>query len=313
MKPSRSRRALLPLLIAFGSGLSLAGVGAQEPPAGGQAEPPPDPRSIWPAGLEKLAGRYVFLQVASPGGLWESSPGAGGRPAQRQVSINEVPAALRDRLTKAEIVISALKLPTLVEASQRLSPSRRGMLRFYSETAEGRLSMKNLPGIGGTETDEGAFSGPVEFHLEHQAHSNPSVAGVLQQRLQQEMTWGAATLDYADLEAVSLAPETREAERRAREGQTERGRQPAESGRTEAAPNGAHAEEGAGVISNARVLRSGQEIFAFVSWRQKLKRGERSYFGSVRLVRSDLAAEAKAGPGGAGRPAAPGREGEPER
>jgi hypothetical protein len=246
-------------LAVTAAALLLPSAGAQEEKQPGGESPPsaPDPKAIWPAGLEQLAGRYAFVQVASPGGLWERAPNAEGGLDTRQVSINEVPPALREKLTHAEIVISDLKLPTTVEASERVSPSKRGKLRFYSEAAEGRLALRNVPGIGGDGDDRGDFTGPVLFALEHQGHTNPSVSGILLQRLQQEVTWGAATLDFADLSATPLTPEDK--------------------------PDA----EAQGVIANARALRSGTEIFAYVHWSQKLRKGERVYSGSIRLMRRE--------------------------
>src|SRR5262249_61148040 len=119
------------------------------------------------------------------------SPGRKGGLVYQQVSIKELPAPFRAKISHAEITISDLKLPGMAEAVQRQSPSKRGMLRFYSEVVEGRLQMKGLPGIRGVDGDTGAYSGPVEFHLDHQSHSNPSVSGVLHQRIAQEPTCGA--------------------------------------------------------------------------------------------------------------------------
>ena len=291
--------ALLAALATAGAAtFLLAGARADEstPP---DAPPPPrlNPQAIWPAGLEKLAGRYVFAQVASPGGLWER---AGGE--SRQVSISQLSAAMREKLTRAEIVISDLKLPTTVEAEERLSPSKRGILRFFSESAQGTLRMRNLPGIGGADGDAGTYSGPVEFMVEHQGHSNPSAAGVLLQRMNQEATWGAATLDYADLNAIALPAEAQPgtgAGAAAGKNSPRKARPEAGAGGKEEAPDKAgagampdaegrrHPDEGAEhVIGNARVLRSGVEIFAFVNWTEKGKRG-RTYHGSVRLMRQD--------------------------
>jgi hypothetical protein len=265
--------------------LLIVGAKAQDPaapekpegaPQAGQpeqpAEPMFDPKTIWPAGLEQVAGHYVFYQVASPGGFWEAFYPARGRSIRRQASINEVPAAFRERLLKAEVIISDLKTPTTIVANERLSPSKRGMLRFYTETAEGRLTLRGLPGIGASQDDTGTFSGRVLFTIDHQSHSNPSVAGVLQTRIYQEPTWGVATLDYADLNAVALPPET-----------------PAGQAPEKAAPKpGAEdPDDVPPVMANARILRSGIEIFAFVEWRQKQKQGESTYTGSVRLIRRD--------------------------
>jgi hypothetical protein len=225
-----------------------------------------DPRKIWPAGLEQLAGRYIFVQVASPGGLWESVLTAEGRSTRRQVSIHEVPPALREKLQNAEIVIGELNTPTAKEADSRLSPSKRGQLRFYTETAQGTLTMRGLPGIGGEDEDTGDYSGPVEFALEHQSHSNPSVTGVLQLRQQQEMTWGVAVVDYAMLSAIAPAP---------KEPATGKGPQ----------AQGQEHREGPPVITNARVLRSGVEIFSYVEWKETTPEGERVIRGSVRLAK----------------------------
>lgn len=235
------------------------------PAAESGAEPAVKPADIWPAGLEKLAGRYLFLQVASPGGLWERFTPANPRlkPTDRQVSINEVPAALRDRLTRAEIIISGVQAPTLVEASEKTSPSGRGKLRFYNESAIGHLEMRNLPGIGDREEQTGDFKGKVRFELLHGAHSNPTISGVQTLRLQQEMIWGAATLDFADLAAFVGTEATAEKHQHEED------------------------EEDEGVIANARVLRSGVEIFAYVAWTEKADDGERSYTGSIRLIRDD--------------------------
>lgn len=241
------------LLVALG--LTFVGATATPVPSRAQApDPVPDPAKvqpseIWPASLERIAGRYSYAGVASPGGLWLSD--SAGR---RQVSVNELSAEARNRLTQAEIIISDLKLPAAVEASQRRSPSGRGLLRHYEEQAPGRLVLRNLRGIGGLSQDPGAYEGPVMFGISHSSHSNPSVSGILTLRRQQEATWGAATLDYADLSAV---PAT---------GQEDPETQP--------------------VIGNARILRSGVEIFAFVGWQEKSADGaERDYTGSVRLVR----------------------------
>jgi hypothetical protein len=236
-----------------------------------------EPKTIWPASLERYVGRYAFAQVASPGGLWEKG---GGQPP-RQVSINEVPATLREKLTHAEIVISDLKLPATIQASQRTSPSGRGKLRYYSETVAGKLVLRNLPGISGQDVDTGTFSGPVVFHLDHQSHSNPSVTGVFKQRMDQEPTWGAATLDSADLSAVSLATPA------AKPGSPPSpGTKPPVKAPAMAKPNAADEDdEGEAVIQNARVLRSGMEIFAYVEWSGTGPRGPRRYQGAVRLVK----------------------------
>lgn len=215
---------------------------------------------IWPASLERLVGRYTFFQVASPGGLWESSAGADGSETRRQVSINEVPAAFREKLLNAEVIISDLKSPRRVEASERLSPSKRGMLRFYEEEGLGNVTVRNVPGISGQE-DPTDYSGPAVFHIQHQSHSNPSVSGILAHRGNEELTWGAATLDSATLSATTLTMDEK--------------------------------DEGQSIITNARILRSAVEIFAFVEWTEKDERSSRVITGSIRLIRKNEAAPKK--------------------
>ncbi len=259
--------------VLFALGLALLMVaGWRVPPAGAQAAGKPgtegeaaklDPATIWPASLDRIAGRYVFAQVASPGGLWRTD-----EKERRQVSLRELSAPARERLEAAEILISELKLPTQKDASQRVSPSKRGNLRYYQEQATGKLVMRGLPGVGGADGDAGSYSGPVHFEITHASHSNPSVAGVFNVRQQQEQTWGAATLDYADLQATPILPE----------------------GKADA--------ELPAVIGNARILRSGVEIFAFVGWTEKGAGGaEQTFRGAVRLLR-------QTGPGNV-RPARP--------
>jgi len=212
-----------------------------------------DPQKIWPASLERIAGRFVYAQVASPGGLWATfTPPNEQGEITRQVSLWDAPAELRDKLRQAEIVISGLKKPGKIEASERVSPSKRGLMRFYSETAEGTLTLRNIPGIGGAHNDAGEHQGPVVFELEHQAHSNPSVFGIQQIRDQQEPTWGVGALDYADLRASA----------------------PATADDPEGPPP---------VIGNARVLRGGLEIICYVDWTQQDGTRERRYRGSIRL------------------------------
>jgi len=214
-----------------------------------QDEPPvTDPKAIWPADLARVAGTYRYAQVASPGGFWVSGEGT----QQTQASINEVPAGLRSQLLQAEVIIADLKLPGTVSAQERLSPSKRGKLRFYTEAAIGRLAMKGLPGVSGGAEDRGAFAGPVQFQIDHSSHSNPSVSGILTLRQQQERTWGVATVDYADLTATPLLP------------------------------NGLAPEDGSAAMMNARILRSGVEIFAYIEWEERGKR----YVGSVRLQKA---------------------------
>jgi len=233
---------------------SLAAVAAPEKEPAKKpvvTDPVVNPKDIWPANLTSLAGKYVFAQVASPGGFWETTDGPNGATRRRQVSMNEVPAAFRDKLLNAEISITINKGPLRLNATQKLSPSKRGFLRFYEEEALGSISVRNLPGVGGG--DDVDVSGPAYFRLDHQSHSNPTVSGILHARKQGEPTWGAATLDYADL-AASTVPKEPEA-------------------------------EGQPILSNARVLRSGTEIFAYVEWRDKDGGASRSILGSVRLER----------------------------
>jgi hypothetical protein len=241
---------------------------AKKPVAPKKAAPAPAPagekvdaKRIWPASLERISGRYTFAQVASPGGFWERATSAAGEDTRRQVSINEVPAAFREKLLNAEIVISDLKSPRRIEAVERLSPTKRGMLRFYDEEGQGSLVIRNLPGVSGDEEDHD-YSGPVILHIQHQSHSNPSVFGILSQRAHEEATWGAATLDSATLTATSI---------------------PANEN-----------DEGLTVLTNARILRSAVEIFAYVEWLEKEGAASRLINGSVRLVRQGDAGQENA-------------------
>lgn len=222
-----------------------------------------DAKRIWPADLERISGRYTFIQVASPGGFWERTTGPNGEETRRQVSLNEVPAAFREKLQNAEIIISDLKSPRRIDASERLSPSKRGMLRFYVEEGLGNVSVRNLPGVNGAD-EAHDYSGPVLFRIEHQSHSNPSVSGILTQRGSEESTWGAATLDSANLTASTLPKDEK--------------------------------DEGESIITNARILRSGVEIFAFVEWNEREGNTSRFITGSVRLVRRPDAAPKKDNP-----------------
>lgn len=252
------RQTTLLALLAAGALTGLGGARAQEPKP--EKTPGVEPASVWQAGLSKLAGRYTFAQVASPGGLWETfTPAKGGNITRKQVSLNELPPAFGDGLRTAHLTISDLKLPGELHAEERESPSKRGKMRFYEETALGKISLKNLPGIAGLQGDNGSYSGPVEFTLEHSSHSNPSVSGVFFARLMGESTWGAATLDFATLQAHRPSTDPKD--------------DPEPTLRA--------------VLTNARVLRSGYEVFAFVEWEQKEKAGARDYNGSVRLIRSD--------------------------
>lgn len=289
------------LLTLAASGMAAA---AQDPEP--KAEPV-DPKTIWPASLDKLAGKYVFMQVASPGGLWERAAGANGKMQFRQVSINEVPAALREKLTHAELTLSDVAA-SAVEASERTSPSGRGKLRFYSESATGKMVARGLPGLTSRDKDNGSFSGPVVFHLEFNGHSNPSVSGVLQTRIRQEMTWGAATLDYADLAAEVAQPDppaegAAAGAKGAAPAPAAKSTKPASPGsraekpapgkdapvKDKAAPGADAHDEAETVLTNARILRSGVEIFVYVEWEDKDKKGlPRLYNGTVRLIRAEL-------------------------
>jgi hypothetical protein len=252
----------------------------------------------------------------------------------RQVSLWELSPATRARFEKAELIISDLEPNDLPSAREEVSPSKRGRLRFYYESAIGKLTLRNLPGIGGDDEDKGTFTGKVEFALTHQSHSNPSPSGILFQRIQQESTWGAATIDFADLEAVPVTenkptPGTKpgpKPEPRPRPGRVpprsttqrpdasgvllasavtpatdaeavqlavQKPPAPTKPGGAKPAPSKPSApshEEDDGppsVIANARVLRSGIEIIAYVGWREPLNGKMASYTGSVRMVRMD--------------------------
>ncbi len=228
----------------------------------GDGNQPVDPRTLWEGGLERLAGRYVFHQIASPGGLWEHTDRKDGTRTQRQVSINEIPADFREKLQKAELIISDLKLPTMVQGDARKSPSGRGVLRFYAETSPGRLQVRNIPGASLDEQGSLNFDGPVTYRLEHQSHSNPSVGGVLIVRQNSERTWGAATLDFADLNATALPAKDK--------------------------PD----TDPATILANVRVLRSAVEAFAFVEWTVQDADPPRKYLGSVRLAKVGVLTQA---------------------
>jgi hypothetical protein len=234
-------------------GVLVAGADAQTQDARPDAKAPAvDPKTIWPVGLESLAGRDVFVQVATPGGLWERD----GKGGVRQTALPDCPQELQNLLTKAEIVVSDLAKPTEVSADERTSPSGRGKLRFYHEEGTGKLILKNLPGIGGSQGDKGQYSGSASFSVDHQSHSNPSISGVLEARKRQEPTWGVACLDYADFHVY--LPEV----------------------------PGKDNGEAPPIIGNARILRSGIEIFAYMEWEGKSARGPRTYQGCVRLAKT---------------------------
>jgi hypothetical protein len=281
----RTRRtaqvAISALLLA---GASLASVGAQnQPPSGSSREQSASqkpPKEIWPAGLASIAGHYIFVQVASPGGFWNR-----GRGAARQASINEVPAAFREKLFGAYLDILDIQTPTEIEASEHESPAKRGMIRRYTEHGRGRLVIHGLPGIGMDAEDKGEYSGPAEFSIDHAMHSNPTVAGVLRTRIMEEGTWGTAVLDFAHLGAVAIP--TGSSLNDKKPGAAKPGAaKPAKPGADPADPRSADEDDPKNlIIANARILRSGQEIFAFVEWSQKEADGEHRYNGSVRLVR----------------------------
>ncbi len=321
MSARSGRRGWLRAVAAAGTvtavtaGGALVSARAQDDPAkppaqnGSDPEVVLDPKTIWQGGLSKLAGTYVFAQVASPGGLWERHVLPDGRAVRRQVSINEAPRAFREKLQAATIVISDLQEPTRVEASQRISPSKRGMLRFYEEEGLGKVTVRNLPGMNGVDGSLGNYSGPVVLRLDHQSHSNPSVSGVLMQRQQQETTWGTATLDFADLSAYPVpaaapgqpaqpgalpeAPgKTAPSLPKGTPAAVKPGKPaPVKPGEPPKPPAGAepHEEDEAPpVISNARTLRSGVEIFCFVEWKEQSKAGLKTWVGTVRLLRKEL-------------------------
>lgn len=231
--------------------------------------PPPSPEQIWPAGLTRIAGTYRFIQIASPGGLWQKTS-TGGKVDTQQISLSQLPKPLREQLQKAEIQILNLETPTTIKASSEKSPGMGGMLRQYAEETPGRLVMRGLPGIGSTEGDTGNFSGMVIFGMDHSSLTNPSVPGVLFTRAQTEATWGVATLDYGELVA----------------------QKPLVKGQPEDA-------EPDYPIFNARILRSGKEIFAFFQWtdpEMKKKGNFRQIWGTVRLLRAEADAALSAVP-----------------
>ncbi len=288
----RSRHHSRECRVLTARGAALIGIllaGAATAQGGGDTAKPAavDPKGVWPASLGQLAGRYLYAQVGSPGGLW-MRPSNG---TARQVAIDDAPAALQKQLRAAELVIGSVAAGTDVSASERPTPSGRGRLRFYSEEGAGRLTMRNLPGISGGGKVGAAYSGQAVFRLEHVSHSNPSPLGIFQTRQKEEMTWGAATIDYADLYAYF--PDTpqehpgagKPAPAKKPAAGTPTPKPPAGVGAKPAAPPDDSELEGNAIISNARVLRSGREIFAYVDWTEKLRGVEKRYTGSIRLVR----------------------------
>jgi hypothetical protein len=264
----------------------------QDPSKDLEGDRPADPRTVWEGGLDRLVGKYVFAQVASPGGFWLRTPDGKGNYKYRQVSFTELPRELQTQLTRSEITISDLKEPIERHAKVRESPSKRGTLRYYTESASGRLVLKGLPGVGNLPAGKSEFAGEVTFLLEHSSHSNPSITGVLFQRNNQERTWGTATLDFADFQA--FIPE-KMGTSGGKDATDKKGPAPKPSapapqrGRGEAQDgNGKPAsgeQEDVPIVTNARTLRSALEIFVFIEFTEKVKGEERYYTGSVRLAK----------------------------
>lgn len=272
------RRAL------FHHSLAAAGLLAGASSAQGKpGEVPADEelrRRVWPVALADLQGEFRFVQVASPGGLWLRLRKAQGGTV-RQISLHEAPAEFRKKLEGAVLELRNVQRVGPIEVSDERSPSGRGTIRRYTENGSGSLVLKGIPGIGGESGDSGEHTGPVELELSHTSHSNPSPSGIFRLRLSQEPTWGAATIDYADLVAVA-PPSAR--------------RQPASLQQ----PGQEEDAEPLIVVGNARVMRSGYEIFAFVQWLKEERDQLVDIVGAVRLLRSDLY------PQGPEDPAAPG-------
>ncbi len=224
-----------------------------------QAEAVP-PQALWMDGLQKIQGTFVFDTIASPGGLRQQDLFPGGKRVVTQVSLNELPADLRDSLKKAELQLT-VEGPSQFEATQEPSPGPRGKLPFhghlrhYHETAKGKIRYRGLPGIGNEQGDGGQFEGPVELQLVSESHSDASDFGIYSERQAGEFTWGAAAQSRitAELRAVP-----------------------------------AGAADGAGV-GNARLMRGGRELFVYfeVSRPSPVAGAEtRQWIGSVRLVRT---------------------------
>lgn len=222
------------------------------------------PQAIWHDGLSVIQGKFQFVQVSSPGGLWIKDSIQGARePLYTQVSMNELPGELQAKLKNAEIKLQIVG-STDSQAEQSVAPGQRGQppyhghLRRYEETGRGVLTIQGLPGIGLAENDRGEFSGEVDFSLESQNHSDPSDIGIFEERFKQEMTWGPAAQlrNYADLRAH-------------RHGATED-------------------DSLAMPMANARLLRGGREIIAYIEWTSPNPPAgisRRVYQGSVRLYR----------------------------
>jgi hypothetical protein len=228
-------------------------------PEAAPATAKPTPEQVWPASLARIAGKYRFIQVASPGGLWQRTL-ANGKLETQQVSMSQLPKGLREQLESAELQILDLQAPGEVEASMKKSPGTGGMIRHYTEEARGKLVMRGLPGIGMVQGDAGEYTGEVVFGLEHTSLSNPSVRGITYTRSKTEPTWGVATVDYAEFTAMK----------------------PPKKDQDGADPDFP--------VFNARILRSGLEIFAFIQWAdpEGQRNGtQREIWGSVRLLRED--------------------------
>jgi hypothetical protein len=282
MRTRRTGQVVISALLLAGASLASVGAQDQRPPETprGQSASQKPPKEIWPAGLADIAGHYIYVQVASPGGLWNRSRGEA-----RQASINEVPAAFREKLLGAYIDILDLQTPTEIEASEYESPTKRGMIRRYTETGKARLVIHGLPGIGMDPEDKGEYKGPAEISIDHAMHSNPSVTGVLKTRTMEEGTWGTAILDFAHLGAFATPTGASPTDRKPDAGKPGAAK-PAKPGAAQAEPGPSGEDDPRNVvIANARILRSGQEIFAFVEWSQKEADGEHRYNGTVRLLR----------------------------
>lgn len=223
-----------------------------------------EPKAMWYNGLTQIGGTYQYVQIESPGGLWQEDRILNAKSEMKQVSINELPAALKEKLLKAEIQILDIK-QTSIEANQKASPGPRGqapyhgMLRTYEEHATGSLVIHNIPGIGLMDQDAGEFQGKATLELVMGNHSDPSDAGILSERLAGEMIWGSAAQmrNYATLEGFKAG--------------------------------GVQDDPAAHVMANARLLRGGQEIVAYVEWTQKTGKAERPeiiYRGAIRLART---------------------------
>ena len=243
--------------IQMAAGLLISGGAAYAAPV--------NPQAMWFNGLDLVQGSFQFVQVASPGGLWLEDTLPDGHTRKTQISINETPALLREKLLNAKIELRVSPGSSIKTADQAPSPGPHGQppffgqLRHYDETARGTLVVQGLPGIGLIDGDAGEFQGAVDFTLSSSHHSDPSDVGVFQERFQGEMIWGAAaqSRNYADLSATKTAL-------------------------------GGNADPSAQVLANARLLRGGREIISYVEWIDPTPPAgvtERKVRGSVRLFR----------------------------